>query len=211
MATIIALLFIIRLSRGFFKLSPINLVKFSRNIVVLMTGNANFPTPVPTLSVLTAAIDKLDDLIQKTLSGDRIMIPARDDARNELLMVLVDLGGYVQTACLNSLAIFVTSGFEAIKPRATSVVPPTPTNARLTQGEESGTAVLQFKKSRNTQSCSIQTASSPNGPWTDHGVTSRSKTTLTNLPTLAVTWTRVKANGAAGSSGWTEPTCKAII
>ena len=187
------------------------LVQFARNIVVLMTANTNFPTPVPSLAVLTAAIDKLDDFIQKSLSGDRIMIAMRDVARNELLMVLVDLGTYVQGACLNSLAIFITSGFEAIKPRSSSTVPATPTNARLTQGEESGTLVFQFKKSRNTQSCSIQTASSPSGPWTDYGVTSKSKITLTNLPTMAVTWARAKANGAAGPSGWTEPTCKAVI
>jgi hypothetical protein len=211
MAITIAVLVVIHLSRGFFRLSPTKLVEFSRNVVVLMTGNPNFPTPVPALSVLTAAIDKLDDLIQKALSGDRIMIAARDVARNELLMVLVDLGAYVQATCLNSLAVFITSGFQAIKPRSSSVVPPTPTVARLTQGHVSGSLVFQFKKSRNTQSCSIQIASSPTGPWTDYGVTSKSKVTLSGLPTMAVTWARVKANGAAGSSGWSEPTCKAVI
>lgn len=210
MASIIALLLVIRLSRGFFKLTPAKLVEFSRNVAVLLTGNANFPTPVPTLSAFTAAIDKLDDLIQKAMSGDRIMIAARNVARNELLLVLVDLGAYVQAACLNSLAIFLTSGFDAIRGRSSSFVPSTPTNARLSQGNDSGSLVFQFKKTRNTQSCSIQIASSPNGPWTDYSVTSKSKATLSGLPTLAVTWARVKANGAAGSSGWSEPTCKAV-
>lgn len=211
MAITIAVLVVIHLSRGFFRLSPTKLVEFSRNVVVLLTGNANFPTPVPALSVLTAAIDKLDDLIQKSLSGDRIMMALRDVARNELLMVLVDLGAYVQAGCLNSLAIFLTSGFKAIGPRSTSVIPPKPTNARLTQSDVSGSLVFLFKKTRNTQSCSIQIAALPTGPWTDYGVTSKGKVTLENLPTMAVTWARVKANGAAGSSGWTEPTCKAVI
>jgi len=211
MAITIAVLVMIHLSRGFFRLSPTKLVEFSRNVVVLMTGNANFPIPVPALSVLTTAIDKLDDLIQKSLSGDRIMIALRDVARNELLMVLVDLGAFVQAACLNNLAIFLTSGFQATKGRSTSVVPGTPSNARLILGIMSGSLVFRFKKDRNARNCSIQTAPAATGPWTDWGLTTKSTVTLDDLPKMAVTWARVRANGAAGSSEWSEPTCKAVI
>ena len=129
--------------------------------------------------LLTAAIDKVDDLIQKSpKSGDRIMIALRDVARNELLMVLVDLGAYVQAACLNNLAIFLTSGFQATKGRSTSVVPGTPINARLILGIIRGSLVFRFKKDRNARNCSIQIASAATGPWTDWGLTTKSKVTL---------------------------------
>jgi hypothetical protein len=90
-------------------------------------------------------------------------------------------------------------------------VPATPLRARLSQGPQSGSLIFQYQKEKTVRNCSIQTASAALGPWTDYGLTTKSKITLENLPTMAVTWARVRANGAAGSNDWTEPTCKGVI
>ena len=201
----------IRVSYAFSRLAARRLPEFARNVVVLMTGNPDFPTPVPALTVITTQTDALDDLVQKASNGDRIQIAARNEARATLLQSLRDLAAYVQGKCQNNLAILLGSGFAPVRPRSPVTLPSTPLSPRLSQGPQSGSLIFQYQKEKTVRNCSIQTASNASGPWTDYGLTTKSKVTLDNLPTMAVTWARARANGAAGSSEWTEPTCKAVV
>lgn len=202
----------IRVSYAFSRLNALRLVEFVRNVVALMTANPDYPTPAPDLATITKQTSALDDLVQKAANRDRVQIADRNQARATLLQSTRDLAAYVQGNCLNNLAVLIGSGFNAIPPKSPTTVPAAPTSPRLTQGPLSGSLIFDFKKKdRTIRNCSIQTAASPNGPWTDYGLTTKSRITLLNLPTMAVTWARARANGAAGSSAWTEPVCKPVI
>ncbi len=202
---------IARVALGFSRVRAANLVEFVRNIVTLMKGNANFPTPFPTLGTITTAVDQYDSLVQEASNGDRIVIKARNASRASLLSLMRQLASYVQGQCAGDVAILVTSGFKAIKQRSTSVIPGVPTNPRLTPGTNSGTLDFRFGRTKNASNFSVQLADDSAGPWTDWGLSSKSKVTLDDLTPLKTKWARARANGAAGASDWTEPTCRIVI
>ncbi len=58
---------------------------------------------------------------------------------------------------------------------------------------------------------SIQTADDPNGPWTDWGLSTKANNVLSGLTPYKTKWARSRANGSAGSSDWSEPTCKVVM
>jgi hypothetical protein len=67
-----------------------------RMIVERMTGNTWFPTPVPALGIIQAAIDDVDDAQTTTLTRLKDSVAARDEKRVVLLSRLESLRGYVQ-------------------------------------------------------------------------------------------------------------------
>ena len=71
---------IARVALGFARFNSGKLIEFVRNIVTLMTGNANFTTPSPPLATVTSAVDQYDSLVQEASNGDRIVIKARNAA-----------------------------------------------------------------------------------------------------------------------------------
>ena len=120
------------------------------------------------------------------------------------------LASYVQGQCKGDVAILVTSGFRSIKQKSSSIVPAVPTNPRLAPGPNTSTLMFRFGRSRNVSNFSIQLADDSEGPWTDWGLSS-TRVLLDNLTPLRTKWARARANGAAGSSDWTEPTCRIVI
>ena len=203
---------IARVALGFARYNSGKLVEFIRNIITLMTGNASFPTPSPTLATVTSAVDQFDSLVQEASNGDRIVISARNASRAALLSLMRQLASYVQGQCKGNIAVLVSSGFKAVKQKGSSVIPAVPTNARLTPGPNSGTLLFLFGRGgKNVSNFTVQVADSPNGPWVDRGLTTRSRMLLTDLTPLQTKWARARANGAAGSSDWTEPTCRIVI
>ena len=202
---------IARVALGFVRINAGQLVEFIRNIITLMTGNANFTTPSPPLATVTSAVDQFDSLVQEALNGDRIVIAARNAARASLLSLMRQLASYVQGQCAGDVAILVSSGFKSIKQKSTSVIPAVPTGARLTPGPNTCTLMFRFGRDRNVSNFSIQVADDSEGPWTDWGLSNKTRVLLENLTPLRTKWARARSNGAAGSSDWTEPTSRVVI
>lgn len=202
---------IARVALGFARTNAGKLIEFVRNIITLMTGNANYTTPSPTLATVATAVDQFESLVQEASNGDRIAIAARNASRAGLLSLVRQLASYVQGQCKGDLAILVTSGFKAIKQKSTSVIPVVPTNPRLTPGPNTGALTFRFGRGRNVSNFSIQLADDADGPWTDWGLSGKTRVLLDGLTPLRTKWARARANGAAGSSDWTEPTCRIVI
>ena len=135
------------------------------------------------------------------------MIKARDEQFVVIDLRARDLAAYVQGNCQNSAAILESTGFEAIKPRVPATKPDVPANGRLENGTNSGTLNYRHKRSKGAVNYSIQTADDPNGPWTDWGLSTKANNVLSGFTPLKTKWARSRANGSAGSSDWSEPTC----
>jgi hypothetical protein len=183
---------------------------FVKTVLTLLPGLAPFPTP-PSLAETTAANDLYEELVEKASSGDRQAIKAREEQFVVLDLRVRDLAAYVQSNCQNSAAILTSTGFEAIAPRSASVRPDVPANSRLEYGETSGTLIYRHKRCKGAMNYSIQLADDASGPWTDWGLTTRANNELSGLTPLTTKWARARANGAAGSSDWSEPTCKVVM
>ena len=73
------------------------LVMRARGIVERMTGNSWFPSPLPSLAVVQAAIDDLFDAETKTLTRVMDSVTARDAKRMILVTRLQQLAAYVES------------------------------------------------------------------------------------------------------------------
>jgi hypothetical protein len=72
------------------------LVTRARSIVERMTGNQWFPSPMPSLAAVQAALEDLFEAQAATLSGNKSSVPARDGKRTVLVLRLQQLRSYVE-------------------------------------------------------------------------------------------------------------------
>jgi len=75
----------------------------------------------------------------------------------------------------------------------------------------SGSVVLRHQKSANADNYTVQTATSPGGPFTDHGLSSSTRTVLEDLTPGTMIYARARANGSAGASDWSNVASRMVI
>src|SRR5258708_143680 len=88
-----------RVSLGFALLLNTELIANVRNIITLMTGNAQYPTPNPTLATMTTSVNAFETTVHDALDGGKIAIATRNAARADLLSLTRQLAAYVQGHC----------------------------------------------------------------------------------------------------------------
>ncbi|MEY2486349.1 MAG: hypothetical protein QOH39_1997 [Verrucomicrobiota bacterium] len=194
-----------RVSLGFSRKIDTDLIAFARNVVTLMTGNAQYPTPSPTLATITTSVNAFEVAVNEALDGGKIAIATRNAARVELLSMVRQLAAYVQGHCGDDLVNLLGSGFEAVKAPSPVGQLPAPQNVRLVLTEVSGELGLRFDRVLNAANYSVQTAISSDGPWEDRGLFSGSRVNLDGFTPGKVYWARARANGTAGPSDWGGP------
>lgn len=200
-----------RVSLAFARYSVSHLITFLRNLIAMITGNPAYTNPTPTMVAFTAAVDDLEEKAQAAMNRGRMEVSERRAALRIVLRLARQLASFVQTNCNNDLVTLQSSGFNAIKARSPSVVPGTPTNPRLDYNGLSGTLIFRFGGDSNARNFSVQHAENPDGPWTDDGLSTTTRVRIEELTPGKMCWARSRANGSAGSSDWTVPTCKMAV
>lgn len=108
---------IFTVSLGFTNVTPAALLDKGRNHVVMLTGNADFPTPTPATAVLTAGCDKLEAASNAyNFNRGKLEKEARDVAFTELKALIRELGGYVQSNCKGEKDLILSTGFDVRRP-----------------------------------------------------------------------------------------------
>lgn len=195
-----------RISFAFVRRTVAVLIAFCRNVVTKMTDNPNFETPTPTLKAVTSAIDELETANEAASDGSRIAILDRRAKKAALLSLMRQLGFYVQTEANGDKAILMSSGFHTTKVPAPIGPLAAPENLRLTQNGTSGQLQLRFKAVHGvTAGYTVQIAEAVDGPYTDYITSNKSRLVITGLTPAKTYWVRVRANGALGPSGWSNP------
>jgi hypothetical protein len=200
-----------RVLLGFVRLNNDSLIMFCRNVVVMMTGNPSYTTPSPTLPIVTTAVDLLNSSVQEAMTGDRIKISARRDARRGLIGLMRPLAAYVQGHCNDDVTTLLSSGFQASRRPSPPVLPPEPANPRLDAGPTSGTVVLRHKKSANAVNYTVQTAPNAAGPFTDYALVTSTRTVISDLTPGSTVSARARANGSLGASDWSSVVSRMVI
>jgi hypothetical protein len=194
-----------RVSLSFANKVPTGLIAFVRNVVALLTGNVDYPTPMPTLATITDSVDSFETKVHEALNGGKIEIGARNAAQVELLALVRQLATYVQLNCDSDVQKIIETGFEPVKAPSPAGVLPVPKNLRLTLTGVSGQLQLKFDRVTNAANYSVQFATSPDGPWTDQEPSTSATVMIDGLTPGTVYWVRACANGSAGPSGWGGP------
>jgi hypothetical protein len=194
-----------RVSLAFARKIDTDLIAFTRNVITLMTGNAQYPTPLPALTDVTTAVNALETVVHDALDGGKIAIATRNAARAEMLSLLRQLASYVSGNCDADLVLLIGSGFDAVRAPAPVGVLPAPDNLRLDLTGISGQLYLRFDRVANAVNYSVQVATDPDGPWTDQDLSTSTRVMIDGLTPGKVYWVRACANGSAGASGWGGP------
>lgn len=120
-----------KLIKDFSHLPDGNMDQRAQTIVVAMTGNANFPTPVPALTVISTAITDYQGSMTAAASGDHTAIEIKNQKREELEGLLQQLGLYVESKSGDNAAILLSSGFKISKDPAPVGALPKPTDFKV--------------------------------------------------------------------------------
>lgn len=173
--------------------------------VAEMNGNANFPTPAPTVAAFATVLSSYE---AKLLAADQARQAAlaatqeKDSARDALEAALTARGGYVQEASGGVAAKILSSGFGVRDVPAPIGALPAPVDFLPTLGDDTGEMDLAWSKVRGAKSYVAQwMAQGGTGAWSQQIVT-RSKCTVEGLTSGTVYVFRVAAVGAAGQSPW---------
>jgi hypothetical protein len=128
--------------------------------------------------------------------------------RNELKVLLTELGSYVQDECKGDEDKILSSGFEVARQGSPYGILPAPVGLLAKPGIIIGTVLLQWKRLQGARSYVIQmNAADPNveASWEGQGTSTHSRFIAEGLTSGQVYWFRVRALGAAGEGGQSDP------
>jgi hypothetical protein len=194
-------------------LTALELIQYAQEIHSQLTGNANFPTPSPTLVALQAQIDAAQtalDAADAAFAELRTKRATRRDQSALLTGVLEDLAAYVQNASGGDEAKILSSGMSVKQPPSPVGPLPQPQNLRTAPNGSETSAHVAWDSIRGADAYLVETAADPVGPWTFRNSVTRAETDVTGLPTGARCYFRVRAVGAAGPSPWSDIAMKIV-
>jgi hypothetical protein len=181
------------------------LIVDSGHVYTSMSGNAAYPTPLPTLANLFAARAAFIAAVDAA-RGNRIGIAARREQRQILASALRTLAHYVQVASVGNLPVLLSSGFPAQRSRTAPVGElPAPENLRLTRGKVSGQAIARCRAMTHAKAYQwrIAATATPTA-WGPVITTFAASNVFNGLAPLTSYIAEVCVVGKAGPSDWSE-------
>jgi hypothetical protein len=193
-----------RVSLSFTGLSDSDLDEFASNVIVSLTGNAAFPTPLIPLATLGTAQKAFHDALVAAAQGGTQLTALKNEARAALETLLRQEASYVQAIAGQNLSTLLSSGFEAASTNRASTQLDTPVIVGLDNGLTTQ-LILRMQPVANARSYEVQTKNG--GGWTSAGVFTQSRGIV--LPGLTPGQTySVQARAIGGNTGysdWSDP------
>jgi len=188
-------------------------IKFGKNVVVQMTGNPNFTTPVPALVDVTAKITAAETAVgnaEATRTAAKTATELLDDAAKAMDLVLTQAALYVENISAGDVAKILSSGMSVKDTGAPVGQLLAPQNLYAEVGGGDGEVDLNWKPVLGAKSYLIQMTTDPNVPdsWAFKKNATDSFTAITGLTSGTKYWFRVAAVGAAGQGDFSDPAAK---
>jgi len=182
------------------------LVTFSARIIELMTGNAAYPAPFPTLAVVGAAHASYASAVNGLDRGSD-SIALRNKMRAALVLAMRDLALYVQHASGGDKVTLLSSGFpvQVPKKRGTVGLLAVPQNVRLRRTPTSTQLVALCKAvaSASSYQWRVATTAAPT-VWTMPDPVTTLRYTLNNVVAGTTYIVQVRAFGTSGPTDWSD-------
>ena len=180
-------------------------IAFGRNVVPLMTGNANFPTPDIPLTVLKEKTDLLEQKLIASLNDGKTEKAELHQAEKEWDNLMRYEALYVDRIADGDEAIIKGAGFSVSKQHVSNTKP----ELWVEAGDQPGTAILHRQavkgaKSYIWQNC-ISTYPESESQWVFATASSQASVLIVNLTSVTRYWFRVAAVTTDGISAYCDP------
>jgi hypothetical protein len=185
--------------------TDVQLVNDSSRIATSMTGNASYPSPVPTLAQLATAHAAFAAAVN-ALDRSKASTVRRDQARQALVQGLRDLALYVQHASAGDPQKLLASGFPLQRKRGpVTGEPQVPQQVRVRQSAVSGRLLARCKADPGAKSYQwrIATAQAPTA-WTVFDTVTAARFTFEALVPGTQYVVQVRAFARNGASNWSD-------
>ncbi len=174
---------------------------FADKVIASLTGNTAFPSPYPTVAMLTTKNADLKAAIASASLGGLDTTADVYAKQRELLRNLKAIAAYVEFESNTNEVTALSSGFD-LKQSATKIAK----SFSAKHGILSGTADLETKAGSNCgyiwHMCLDPLSSND---WVQQKITMQSKTTLTGLTPGVKYWFRVALITKDGQQSWSDP------
>ena len=174
-------------------------------------NNPAYPNPPVALPTFKAGIDLYSALIIDAEDGGKKAKSALIKQRGVVIKMYTQLGHYVEAACNDDLATFITSGFTqaAVK---TKTAPQPLTEAKFSsidRGPNSGDAVVKPENQTGAIAFDVRYALEGSGgvlgSWTTVTITRPKKVTISGLTLAGIYHFQIRALGVLGYTDWMDP------
>jgi len=179
------------------------LINVAKGIVQSMTGNASFPSPVPALATVSAAITDLETAETAALARTRGAATSRNAKKAALVTMLDQLKASVQQvadANRENAPSLIQSGGMSIK--KTAVRPSRLFNAKA--GATSGTAKLVAQSAARRASYEWQTSIDGGKTWVSAPSTLQAKTSVGGFTPGTSVMFRYRPVTKTGEADWSQ-------
>lgn len=152
---------IVKVIVSFSRLRDDDLDTKSQVIINSLTGNVDFPNPVPSLAEVTASRNAYVAALTANETGGKQETLRKNLARKDLEKLLGLLGLYVQANCKDSELIALSSGFEIQKSRAPIGILAKPSNFKIENGPLAGSLQASVDKVEGAKSYLFEITKTP--------------------------------------------------
>ncbi len=203
---------------GFTNLSDSAFETKATTIFTCMTGNLNFPAPVPNLDTVNTAIKNYADALAAAKSRDLVKVIIKNERRAELEAVLISLGHYV-TFTANTVdnasqerSIMASSGFNLNASKNNPSQLGAANNFTVQLGDNSGEVIVSVSSVQAAKTYIFFYSPAPvvNNAWL-HAINTLPSFVITGLEPGKQYSFKVGVTGARGQVVYTEVITKMVV
>ncbi len=188
----------------------VDVIQTCNNTKTALTGNANFTTPVPSLTTFGTAITTAQTKLTAAENAQTAAKQAtadKDTAIASLVALATQLAGYVDMTAAGDESKILSAGLSVRAAKTPQSVPGQVQNLSLTAGDNAGVLDAQWDSMGNAKSYEVQTSPEPmtGTSFVAADTVTKSSATLGGLTSGSRAWVRVRAINSAGKGAWSDP------
>jgi hypothetical protein len=172
-----------KLALSFRKFNENDLVSFALAIVDNLTDNERFPEAKPMLAPILATANQLRLAVTGASLGDSLKIIIKNDLKEKLIVLLREMGDWIEKHSNGDELALISSGFKLAKPRK-EISLQNPVEFVIMPGKNNGEIIMQVKRVKGAKAYMYQYTPDPltdDSKWETINSTRR-KIVLTKLP-----------------------------
>jgi len=146
-------------------LTAVHLNELCAQVVLSLTGNANFTALPITLADITLANTALDTAIINSVTKDRVKLSIVRDKKAIVAQMLQDTAQYVNSVCLGNETMLLTSGLLLNKVPAQRGVPETVTNVKAVFTNTIGSIRVKWNYAKFAKSYNVFMSADDGQTW----------------------------------------------